>query len=835
MARAPQLDIQRLYEAIEVLDGRRGNSGSRAVRWEEVMGGNSSLAALLAASTQFRINVTGRPVAWASTIDTAVLTLDEEVTQALEGAVANGLAAAAALAAANAVQINLDNAVLGLLADDDVLESRSSDLEARLNLLGPMNVDAQGLLGLTGWRDGHTEPTNPATVNLTTAATADPERSGLDIIASGYGTAFHEELIPIDPTHTYRVTVRVKREALATDISLAKLSIGLTNRDATGAVNGDGGAKHSFCAAYNVSTGLPLDADYHVFTGLITGIGAGANEFRATTAFVSRVFNLNLNDANTGNVMHMSQFDIEDETNGATLTARTVLTEIALATTDGIVQAMVGIAATTETVDGVVRIASIRLTSAANPDGSGGTAITLNASDIVADGTLSTNALVVGLGRQKLTNTDFSQGASGWAVYAAGTLHGPEIVHGVRAPGSTYAGSHYPTYMIRQIGSATDGFADFYCQPEIVEGTTLTGVPVEAGQWIEVSVKVGLINCEANLLIQWLDETGGHLSWATGLGGAVDTNASATDPESWPVLNSPPVQVPVGAAYAGFRIRKQRTNAGAESYLFLNKPQLAVTSEFATQPIPYSVGGTTLIDGAGIRTNAIVARHITALTVNAGHIAADAINATHIAADEIDATHIAADAIEAEHISVGSINAGNMIVDDLIIRGHVQYGAVSDGVTYTAMAPGYYLHWNSVYLHSLGEFNLTQFWQIASKVSWRSRRKRVTVGSGPDGPFTTTIWTATSVGVRMRTQDNYGGAWSGYIPLNTPTWSGKNSSWLTEEFVVPKQGEYNDVQIDCYVSLADLSAFMDIGSGTASDTWYSNVDDVSLVARALVR
>lgn len=61
-----------------------------------------------------------------------------------------------------------------------------------------------------------------------------------------------------------------------------------------------------------------------------------------------------------------------------------------------------------------------------------------------------------------------------------------------------------------------------------------------------------------------------------------------------------------------------------------------------------------------IRTNAVIARHITADAVTAGKIAADAITAREIAADSVTASEIAANTITAAEIAANTITAAEI-------------------------------------------------------------------------------------------------------------------------------------------------------------------------------
>lgn len=68
--------------------------------------------------------------------------------------------------------------------------------------------------------------------------------------------------------------------------------------------------------------------------------------------------------------------------------------QAAYATTDGKVRAMLGLRAVTTGTGGSQRVASIRLTSYSDPNGSGGTAIQMDADNVLVERTLSANRLI---------------------------------------------------------------------------------------------------------------------------------------------------------------------------------------------------------------------------------------------------------------------------------------------------------------------------------------------------------------------------------------------------------------------------------------------------------
>ena len=270
----------------------------------------------------------------------------------------------------------------------------------------------------------------------------------------------------------------------------------------------------------------------------------------------------------------------------------------AVADLEGFASAYAGV--TVQTNGG--RIAGFRATSFSNPDGSGSGVLEL-LGDVVAPGTLSTNALTVGLGQNLLSNTDFSDGMNGWVSYKTGG--GGNVNFHRRGAGASWAGKYYPTLGCHQASGATDGYTDIKCHPKLVNGLSSKGAQVKPDEWVEVSVKASLHRCRFELRIQFYNASGNGVGYSGVLASANDVRSSSTNPDVWPTYWGK-WKAPAGTAYATIHMRKLATNAGSsDSWLFAHKPQLARSHANATQPAPYSPGGTTLITGDKVATGSV--------------------------------------------------------------------------------------------------------------------------------------------------------------------------------------------------------------------------------------
>lgn len=315
---------------------------------------------------------------------------------------------------------------------------------------------------------------------------------------------------------------------------------------------------------------------------------------------IDEIKTLDIN-ALTGTALANMLTQLNTDANGSSATVTSLLQT--QADVDGFSSAFAGV--TAETNGG--RIAGFRANSWSDPSGAGGSVLEL-LGDVVAEGSMATNRLTVGLGKNLLGNTDFSDGLQDW-VATGGSGGGASAVMSLREAGASWAGSYFPVLSVHQDSAASDGYRDLEHRPRLKNGATSVGVPVDAGQWLEASVKASLHRCIFELRIRFLDASGAHLAWSAVLDSGDSVMSSSTDPEQWPTYWGK-VKAPAGSAYATVMFRKRATNAGASSansYLFLHKPQLAVSHEGAIQPAPFSPGGTTLITGNKLMTGSITA------------------------------------------------------------------------------------------------------------------------------------------------------------------------------------------------------------------------------------
>lgn len=287
------------------------------------------------------------------------------------------------------------------------------------------------------------------------------------------------------------------------------------------------------------------------------------------------------------------------------LQATTAAQAVTLASVDGYVQATSGVAVTTVDVNGVPRVSAIQQTSFANPDGTGGSLIELDAEHVVANGTVTAGKFTTGAGgTNDLTNTNFLAGTNGWTEVGSGTEFS-QTTFSIRAAGNTWAGANYPVGQIFQNGTSNDGYHRVHNNSLNTAGQNSTrNFKVEPGKYYGVSVRASTHRCTGELFLFWRDAAGAIVG--THVSSAIPNNvtASSTNPDAWPIYHVQG-QAPSGAAYGQFAIQKDATTSGTDSYLIFHKPHSYISHADAVAPPEYSPEGMTVVDGGSIITNTL--------------------------------------------------------------------------------------------------------------------------------------------------------------------------------------------------------------------------------------
>jgi hypothetical protein len=242
------------------------------------------------------------------------------------------------------------------------------------------------------------------------------------------------------------------------------------------------------------------------------------------------------------------------------------------------------------TVDGEPVGAGIEAVAFNNTGGTSGTLLKLIGDNVVARGTLSADRLVVGLGKNLITDPGFLDG----------TRHntfstGHDAIYRVRRPEESYSHPGFPTLMMQQQNADSAGLSIVYFRPHGASGNE-PGTPVSEGEVFTGSAYLSSHRCLCQVGIQFLDENGAQ----TGLVLSTPTNVGSgpsNNPDRWPRVWAQAV-APAGTRYARFLVRKHGTLAGStDSFVFIWKPQLEESAALGQRPSPWSSDGSTYING----------------------------------------------------------------------------------------------------------------------------------------------------------------------------------------------------------------------------------------------
>jgi hypothetical protein len=270
----------------------------------------------------------------------------------------------------------------------------------------------------------------------------------------------------------------------------------------------------------------------------------------------------------------------------------------------------------------------------------------------IAAGSIVADKLAVGKGSNWIPNSNAGAGITNWAFYASTT--GWTLSERV----DTFAPIGGCFQMLQSGARQNGSYADLSpMKPENI--TDVMTWPVAQGSWVEASVYVfGHRSDYARLHIQFNNAAGAVLGYAY----ADKPTHQNFDPGSQ-LSNYERIwvkgQAPTGTTHVNVFLRCLGHSAtyGVDSYTWISKFYLGEATVNQTEPSPWVEGGTTLISGGNVVTNAITAEKIAAGAIIAGKIAAGAVTATTIAADSITGDKIYAATISGDKMAANTIGA----------------------------------------------------------------------------------------------------------------------------------------------------------------------------------
>ena len=190
----------------------------------------------------------------------------------------------------------------------------------------------------------------------------------------------------------------------------------------------------------------------------------------------------------------------------------------------------------------------------------------------------------VAIGANAIGNSEFYAGVDGWSKSAGSGNTG---ALSLRAAGTSWATPYRGTLMVYQPDAGATGYTDIRWRPQR-NGVTGFPLKVQPGDKVAMRANVSAHRCLIRSYIQWRDAAGLVLSYTVG-----PTNnailSSSTEPDVWPLL-SVVGTAPASAAWAEIMFRKEATSSGANSYMFLHKPMLALLAPGSVVVPQYAPG-----------------------------------------------------------------------------------------------------------------------------------------------------------------------------------------------------------------------------------------------------
>lgn len=273
----------------------------------------------------------------------------------------------------------------------------------------------------------------------------------------------------------------------------------------------------------------------------------------------------------------------------------------------------------------------LELVASDNPTGPTVSFAKISADDILLDGTVAANKLVVGSGGNLIENSNLSQGLRGYRLINGGGMAATAGVLSLRAAGGAYAGATYPTIRVFQSTNAGSGYSRLYTQAiDKLGNQSSMAHAVTQGKSYIASAHVAHFNCTGLISIFWRDEAGNFIS------GSPKNIANISDPanpDEW-IRSFVKGVAPAGARYANVVVQKNATASGSNnSTMFVHKPQFEQVHAAATEPSGYSPGAVSYIDGNSIITGSITAQSgaIADLAVDTLQIKGNAVTVTEFA------------------------------------------------------------------------------------------------------------------------------------------------------------------------------------------------------------
>ncbi|WP_321829739.1 host specificity protein J [Thalassovita sp.] len=454
-----------------------------------------------------------------------------------------------------------------------------------------------------------------------------------------------------------------------------------------------------------------------------------------------------------------------------------------------------------------------------------GSLIRLNADNIIAKGTLSTDKLAVGLPTQNmipdpmflnpsLYNTRWISGGTNVSYRSTGTWR----------PSNGAALQLYSPVTGDKAGGL---IANAYFYPVLGER-----FPVKAGNLYEFSAQFSVHRATGQMIVEWYDEDGNWLAWNkfADLGelGLPIWGGTSSDPEgvdNWPRYGAI-LEAPAGAAFARPRVEMLGVHGSStlsDGWVFAHGPVFRQAFS-ADEPLSsIDTRGVTYIDGGNVIAKTITSQQIDTLEFRSAGLAT--FGGAIMSANFDGTVDAAGNLLTRGTQGFAITQQGDAVFTNLIARDDIQVGAVSNGVTYASEVAQILQIDQEIFRYSLGAFTSGEFWNIACKTTWRGLGTRAEQDN--EGDWHTRKY---KTGIKLQWRQRNGASWTGWDTIHTFSKT-DSSSWRTDDVVVTKLGAFDEVEVRAVV-YGDLGPRL---PGSNQGSVRTNVKDVSLYARAIVR
>ena len=302
----------------------------------------------------------------------------------------------------------------------------------------------------------------------------------------------------------------------------------------------------------------------------------------------------------------------------------------------------------------------------------------------IGAGQITANKLAVGSATNVIWNGCAYPSAAGWLPiqndFTLGTF-APTDAFGLTGYGSGYMN-------IGSLASGASRYVSWSPNPYVAGTPYGASVPCSPGELWEAQALVMGHRCSVQVLLKFVSATAETLDAHTvfytvaqpsdGHTAAKYTRASCrgTAPAGTVAVTMLLLMINDAAAQSMFGVGSAGSNAGVSPYLIWSQAGLGpVASSSMAQPLPWSPGGVTSINGGVLQTGTIIARHL----------AAGSITTSALAAASVTTATLAAGSVTAAKLTIG--NPANCIWNPCVDQGSEGWNRGGFGSGFSGITP----------------------------------------------------------------------------------------------------------------------------------------------------